>query len=301
MRGRGFLTTVQSVFLGRVLAGCLGILVIAGAAIVEAQLPESSSASVNEEVASLVGGKERGDRETLLGQALDRYARALAETDRGARLADFARAERGFSALAAGGVETPSLWTNLGNAALQAQHPGQAVVAYHRALSLAPDDSKARQNLSHVRSSLPTWVPRPDSAEGAQSFALSQIPPYTRTFAAAFLFLAMAVSIAASIRRSQGAWRGLAMLAGIGWAVILGSTIFEDEENEERLAVTTADESFARSADSALSSLAYPEPLPPGVELEVLEERSGWVRARLANGRDVWLRSSEVTRVSPRG
>jgi tetratricopeptide (TPR) repeat protein len=250
--------------------------------------------------AILASAQADGSREARLQQALDRYARALTETDRDARLADFARAERAFATLAGDGVETPSLWTNLGNAALQAQHPGQAVLAYHRALALDPDDTKARQNLNHVRSGLPPWVPHPDSTEGAQSLSLSQFAEATRTRVAAFLFLAMAVFVAASIRRSEGAWRGLAMLAGIGWVVVLGSTMLEDGESRKRLAVTTADESFARSADSALSSLAYPEPLPPGVEVDALEERAGWVRARLANGRDVWLRGSSVTLVAPR-
>jgi SH3-like domain-containing protein len=61
--------------------------------------------------------------------------------------------------------------------------------------------------------------------------------------------------------------------------------------------VITADESRARSADSRLAALAYPEPLPAGVEVEMLEERMEWARVRLYNGRDVWVRGSNVTRV----
>ena len=238
------------------------------------------------------------DRQVRLAQALERYSSALVESDRDARLADFAWAERAFTSLASDGVDTPALWTNLGNAALQAQHPGQAVLAYQRALRLDPDDAKARQNLNHVRSGLPSWVPHPEISDAAQSFSLVEISSATRSLMAAICFLAMAVFVAASVRRRQGAWRGLAMLAGIGWVVALASTFAQDPSNDRILAVTISEESFARSADSSRSSLAYPEPLPPGVEVDLLEDRGDWVRARLANGRDVWLGASNVALVS---
>ena len=49
--------------------------------------------------------------------------------------------------------------------------------------------------------------------------------------------------------------------------------------------------------DSALAPLAFPDPLPAGVEVRLLEARDDWARVRLANGRDVWVRASSVTAV----
>ena len=58
-------------------------------------------------------------------------------------------------------------------------------------------------------------------------------------------------------------------------------------------------EAVARAADSSLAPSAFPQPLPAGVELRILEERAPWLRVRLANGRDAWLNRSSVTRIVP--
>lgn len=87
-------------------------------------------------------------------------------------------------------------------------------------------------------------------------------------------------------------------MGGVAWALILASIVFDSAESKTELAVITADEALARSADSRLAALAFPDPLPGGVEVEELEERAEWTRVRLHNGRDVWLRGSDVTRVA---
>ena len=239
------------------------------------------------------------DREARLGAALGDYARALSESDRDARLAGFARAERAFASLISDGVETAPLWTNLGNAALQAQHPGQAVLAFHRALLLEPGNTTAQQNLAHIRSRLPSWVPRPDGAEGAEPlFFYRGIAPEIRSLVAALAFCLAGLCFAISVRRREGAWRGLAILAGVGWGAIFASVVYDLNSADSHLAVLTNDEVLARSADSSLAPLALPEPLPAGVEVDQLEERADWSRVRLSNGRDVWILSSSVTRVA---
>ncbi len=239
------------------------------------------------------------DREARLREALEHYAGALTESGRDARLAGFSRAEQGFASLVADGVRTAGLFTNLGNAALQAQHPGQAVLAYHRALRMAPDATAARQNLSHLRTRLPSWVPRPDSSEGAQALLFfRQIGPEMRSQIAAICFAAMAACVALAIRRRESAFRGLAILFGLGFTSALGSLVYDGVAGEDNLAVLVADEVLARSADSSLAPLALPDPLPAGVEVDLLEERAEWTRIRLANGRDVWVRSSTVERVA---
>jgi len=61
--------------------------------------------------------------------------------------------------------------------------------------------------------------------------------------------------------------------------------------------VVVAPETVARAADSPIAPSAFPEPLPGGVELRILETRSPWLRVRLANGRDAWVAESSVARV----
>jgi tetratricopeptide (TPR) repeat protein len=238
------------------------------------------------------------DQSERLEQALSQYARALEEPDRDERLATFAQAEYGFDAVIEGGTQNAALYTNLGNAALQAEHIGQAVLAYHRALRLDPDATTARQNLIHLRTLLPGWVPRPTASDSVQPlFFYRRISPANRSYLAAGCFVLAAASLAISVRRREGAWRGAALMGGVAWALIVASIVFDSAESRTELAVITADEAFARSADSRLAALAYPDPLPGGVEVEQLEERAEWTRVRLHNGRDVWVRGSDVTRV----
>jgi tetratricopeptide (TPR) repeat protein len=271
------------------------LLVAPSAAAAEQELEAGGTGS---EVAPTDASSGALDNRQRLRRALDAYSAALAESDRDARLAGFARAERGFASLVADGVETAALFTNLGNAALQAQHPGRAVLAYHRALALEPDASTARQNLAHVRSRLPAWVPRRDAGEGAQRLLFyRQIDPETRATVAAICFAAMAGCVGLAVRRREGAFRGLAIAFGLAWASGIVSLVYDAQAGRDDLAVVIADDVPARSADSTLSPLALPEPLPAGVEVEILEERGGWARVRLANGRDVWIRGSAVERV----
>ncbi len=243
--------------------------------------------------------EEQPDHEARFARAVEDYSRALEEEDRDARLAGFARAEQGFASLVEDGIETAALHTNLGNAALQAQHPGRAVLAYHRALRLDPGAATPSQNLAHIRARLPSWVPRPDAAESAGPIGFyRRFSTGDRSLAASLAFALGCGCLLLSLRRREGAWRGLAILAAIVWLALVASVVVAARDRVDRLAVITTAETDARSADSMLSPLALPDPLPAGVEVRLLEERPDWVRVRLANGRDVWVRASAVTTVA---
>ena len=83
-------------------------------------------------------------------EAIASYRAALDTSERGARLEGFRKAERFFSRVVDGGASNPELYTNLGNAALQAEHLGAAVFAYRRALAIDPDHPRAEQNLESM-------------------------------------------------------------------------------------------------------------------------------------------------------
>ena len=238
------------------------------------------------------------DVRSRLERALADYEQAQAETDRDARIAGFRRAEQGFSALIEEGLATPALYTNLGNAALQAGDLGQAVLAYQRALRLDPTATTAHQNLAHLRSLLPAWVPRPSGSEGVEALLVyRRVPSTLRSLLAAACFALAALCVVASQRRPEGPWRGIAIVTGLAWLGLLASVVLDGSGDVGEAAVLTAAETPARSSDSARAPLAFPDPLPQGVEVERLEVRGDFARVRLANGRDVWVRSSSVTPV----
>jgi tetratricopeptide (TPR) repeat protein len=233
-------------------------------------------------------------------QAVDAYTRGLDAADRELRLESFRRAERLFAKLVANGARSASLYTNLGNAALQAERLGPAVLAYRRALRIDPRNPRAQQNLDHARTLLPDWVPRPEPAGLFDSFFFwhRSVPRGQRSLAGAVCFALSALLVAAGIRWRQSTLRNAAVLPAIAWIALLGSLALDPAGRAPDEAVLTADEAVARAADSALAPSAFPQPLPGGVELRVLEDRSPWLRVRLANGRDVWLNETSVTPIA---
>ncbi|MDJ0849111.1 MAG: hypothetical protein QNK04_12095 [Myxococcota bacterium] len=236
------------------------------------------------------------DGSAALEEAIATYTRALDTPGRDQRRQTFRRAELLFTRSIEEAGASPELYTNLGNAALQAERLGPAVLAYRRALALDPSAARALQNLEYVRTLLPEWVPRPESAGLFDTFFFwhRSLSRGDRTLGAALGFAAAALLVAASIRFGQGALRGAALVPGLCWLALLVSLWLDPAERLREEGVIVAPETVARGADSALAPSALPAPLPGGAEVRILERRSPWLRVRLANGRDAWVAESSV-------
>lgn len=236
---------------------------------------------------------------TLIEQALGSYRSGLDTVERDPRLEAFRQAERLFSRVAEDGAANPQLFTNLGNAALQAEHLGNAVLAYRRALAIDPSYPRAVQNLEYARTLLPEWVPKPEAGGLLDSFFFwhRTLARSDRDFGAAFAFVAVGLLVAGAIRFRQPALRNAAAVPALVWLVLIASVAADYRAGAFEEAVVTADETVARAADSALAASTLPAPLPGGVEVRILERRSPWLRVRLANGRDAWVAESALTLV----
>jgi tetratricopeptide (TPR) repeat protein len=217
---------------------------------------------------------------SLIEEAVASYGRALDTADRDPRLEEF--------------------YTNLGNAALQAEHLGTAVLAYRRALAIDPDHPRAVQNLEHARSLLPEWVPKPTHHGLIDTFFVwhQTLARSDRALGGAGAFALAALLVACAIRFRQPPLRTAAIVPALVWLALLASLIVESSSGAADAAVVTADEAVARAADSALAPSALPAPLPGGTEVRILEARSPWLRVRLANGRDAWVAESALTPVT---
>lgn len=242
---------------------------------------------------------QRSDEE-LLDAAISSYTEALNTEDRDLRLETFRRSERLFAAAVARGIRNPDLFANLGNAALQADRLGNAVLAYRRVLLLDPDHARALQNLDHARSQLPEWVPRPATGTFLDTFFFwhRTLSRAERALGAAACFAAAAFLLALAIRTGQAALRNLSGVPALAFAALLGSLWLDPATQNRQQAVITADETLARAADSPLAPAIFPAPLPGGTEVRIVERRSPWLRARLANGRDAWIAESSATLVA---
>ncbi len=251
-------------------------------------------------LASLTGARslQAASPEEMLQQAVESYTLALNTEKRDARIQAFRRAQRLFAAVASE-VENADLYTNLGNAALQAEDLGGSILAYRRGLRLAPDHLRALQNLDHARSQLPAWVPRPGPEGLLDSFFSwhRSLSRELRALLAALCFTTAALLVASGTWLRQRTLRNAATFPLIAWVALLASLFADPMASASSEAVITLPEVVARAADSPLAPGAFPEPLPSGVEVRILEHRSPWLRVRLANGRDVWLPESSLTRV----
>jgi tetratricopeptide (TPR) repeat protein len=241
------------------------------------------------------------DPEALIERALESYRRALESDSRERRLQGFRRAERLFDAAIQAGVENPELYTNAGNAALQAEHLGRAVLAYRRALVLAPGLERARQNLQHARSLLPPWVPTPSEGGVLDTFFLwhRAMSRDDRADLAVVLFSLAALCLAGAIYFRSPLLRYAALPAAAAWLGLLVSLTLDPASAAASEGVVVVREVVGRAADSINAPSRFGEPLPGGTEVKILEDRGGWLHIGLHNGRNAWVSSSSVERIRP--
>jgi tetratricopeptide (TPR) repeat protein len=231
------------------------------------------------------------DPRGALEQAISAYTEAQAASRREDRVAGFQQAQQLFELVRAQGVHSADLYTNLGNAALQAERLGPAILAYRRALVLDPNHAQARQNLLHARSLLPAWVPRPEQEGALESFFFWRhtLSPTEQASIAAACFLLAALLFAVAIRWQATLARTLAIMPLLVWVGLLISLAIEAQSDGFAHAVITAEETLARAADSPNAPVRFAEPLPGGTEVEIRESRDHWAHIVFANRRDAWV------------
>lgn len=243
---------------------------------------------------------QASEAETLLQQAIDAYSHALDETDRDARLAGFHRAERLFGALIEQeGIRNADLYTNHGDAALQAEHLGAAILSYRRALRVAPGHAHARQNLQVARGLLPTWIPRPQESTlfGTFFFWYQVLSTGARHVLASVLCAIAGAFFAVAIRWRKPWARNVALLPALGWVALMGLSLWGMLGQHTAEAVIIVPEVIAHAADATGAPSRFVEPLVSGTEVQIVERRDAWVHVSLFDGRDGWVPASAIAAV----
>jgi len=241
---------------------------------------------------------EEGDAKWL-EPAIAAYTRGMESTQRDERLRLFSDSERFFTAACRGGVGSADCWTNLGNAALQAEHLGSSILAFRRALVLDPGNARARQNLTHARSLLPDWIPLPETRGVLDTFFSWQggVSRSARAEWAAGCFALTAVLLALALVRGLTAPRYLAGVSALIWLALVASLQLDNGTLGISEGVIVVADTPGRAADSINAPLRFGENLPDGAEIRILEDRGGWLHIELYNGRDAWIAESAVARV----
>ncbi len=222
------------------------------------------------------------------------YQAALAATDPEVRQRNFATAAAAFAQAARAG-RSAVLYTDWGNAALGAGDLGGAALAYRRALALDAADGRARLNLAWLRSRMPDDLrPPPGSATETLFFFHGSWSRDRRLIVGAIAF-ALAVLVIVPWRGRRRAWASLAIAPALVWIAMTVSLLFEDRHPDDAVLMRSL---VLRVADSAGAPPKRANPLPAGIELAVVEQRSDWARVRLPNGSTGWVPTGSLERVS---
>ncbi len=235
--------------------------------------------------------------EAQLKDARESYQKALSSEDADERRRAFKKAYKLLSSVSETKVDRPELLTDLGNAALGSGEFGAAMLAFRRTLALDSTHKRAKRNVSWLREQHPSWYPRAESETPVEAFFFWHTRMNSAqkhlvgavAFALAFLLLSFWV---ASGSRLAGR---IAAAFLFFWAAMLVSLIADP--NLSTHAVVTTDGATLHAADSFGAPKAFPNPLPAGAELEVVEVRGTWSKVSLPDGQTGWIPANMFTRV----
>jgi hypothetical protein len=206
----------------------------------------------------------------------------------------YREAAAAYQGLIQGGMVSPGLYFNLGNAWFKAGQKGRAIASYLIGLRLRPRDPSLRFNLQFVRQEV-TGRERPPETWWQRWLAGLTINEWTLLCATAFwVWLALL-----SLREVRVEWRkslrGYTALAGLSAILLLVCLDRATAQRKVLPAVVVAPEAVVRYGPLDESQVDFQ--LHDGMEVIVLDDKPGpqsWFLVRDVTGREGWLKQDEV-------
>jgi tetratricopeptide (TPR) repeat protein len=208
-----------------------------------------------------------------------------------------------YEQVAALGVVSPDLFYNLGNAYLKASQLGPAIYNYERALDLDPSQDDVRFNLGVAREAA--------RKKGEDRLAGVESQPFWMRLAgqvtvnwASWLFLGLYVALFALLIALHfvqpgflrvGMWAGFAFLgiaAGLAGA-LLGARLYLADRVEQAIVLPDVVQ-VKEGPDPNYQSVFG---VHAGLRVRITEKEQDWVRVRLANGLEGWVRERDLGRL----
>ncbi len=212
---------------------------------------------------------------------------------------DFDAAVRNYDRLVTDGVETPSLYFNLGTALLRAGDLGRAIAALRRASALAPRDPDIQLHLQKARERVVDDVAPPAPSQLQRTlffwhYTLSRSERlWILSFSSALFWAAL------MIRWLRPRWEFLllsAWLCLVPTAMCAGSLLVEGLGGGE-VAVILPGEVPALAGMQRDAAVRFV--LHAGSEVEAVQALDGWLRVALPDGSEGWLPREDVDIVEP--
>ncbi len=246
------------------------------------------------------GAFAQDSAEAVLSEANDyfRQANEIRATQPREALDLYRRAALRYETLVGeSGLRSGKLYYNLGNAYLQMDDVGRAILSYRIAQKLEPGDPNIARNLAYART---VRADKLDPAAGRPVLETLLFWHYDITRATRlriFAFSWIAFWGLMLLRQAGRDWvpREIAAAFLVVGLLFLSSFAYDTiGEGRSEPGVVVAIETVARQGDGLSYDPAFEEPLHAGAEFEVLEERPGWHRVELPDGRRCWLPDQDI-------
>jgi tetratricopeptide (TPR) repeat protein len=214
---------------------------------------------------------------------------------------DYAAALAAYEQLDRQGVVSADLFYNLGVAHVRLNNLGRAIWAFERALALEPEAEDARFNLAQARKQAERRAI--DKIEGAQTEPLwirvvTALPVSSQTWLFLLLYLGCFALLFVRRRAADDLRAPLgAAVALLGVAAALAGTMLVGRSALERIpfGVVLPDEVAVKEGADPNYRTSFE--VHAGLRVRLLEREQDWIRIRLANGLEGWVRDGALGRL----
>jgi len=194
-----------------------------------------------------------------------------------------------------GNIENGKLFYNIGNIYFRLGDLGRSILYYRRARQWIPHDPNLQQNLAYARS---RRVDRMEEEVQAKIFKTLffwhyDLGRFMRTVLLACFFNAFWI-FAGLLLFKKKPWLRYGAASTALLTLLMASSLAVEAFQESRIreGVVLAPEVTARKGDGPAYQPAFEAPIHAGTEFRLLEERQGWYRIRLMDGRQCWIPAS---------
>jgi tetratricopeptide (TPR) repeat protein len=214
---------------------------------------------------------------------------------------DYAGAVAAYQELDREGLVSADLYFNLGDAYYRQGKLGRAIWSFERAAALEPDDDDARYNLTQARKMADRRAH--DKIEGADHDPIwmrivTGLGPSTETWLFVAIYLAFFGALASRLLRRRAGEHTRALLGAaaaiLGVVALLSGALLAGRALLDRVPFGVVLPDVVAVKEGADTNYRTSFELHAGLRVRLLEHDQEWLRIRLPNGLEGWVREQEI-------
>lgn len=241
-------------------------------------------------------------RVAILEEAESAYQEgvSLQQTDQFSATKSFKEAATKFHMLTNAGVENGKLWYNTGNAYLQCGEIGEAIAAFRAAERYIPNNARLQANLKHARSLSGVDEQPRSSASLLEQLAFWHrgLPTSTKFWLGLICWVTLFTVLIVRQFAYVIAYKSIAIASAIASCALFASVFVDFKHQQHTFGVIVSEDAMIYSGPQADALPLIEKPLTEGLEFEVMNQRSDWIRIQLPNGQQGWIKKDDAQIVS---